>query len=289
MSNGNKLNKIMGIALAGACTFAVATSFVGCTTNHPEAQIVISFNGENYTLGYKLYRKLAPSTVQHFIELADAKYYNGMCIHNYTSTKWYTGAYSYDAENTEKNAGLIEKNYFEAVKSISLTQTVWHDEAKQNPTYTLYGEFSANDFEVSSGALTQDFGSLSMYYTLKPSDNHKTVYALRSDGNGTSIKSYNNNSTTSLFYINVANNGKSDSYCTFATITEKSSETLTKLRDAISEYIADKKASDADYDFAPSKSGITTDLGNNDYGESTASYNVPQEPIVIKSVKIKKY
>lgn len=65
----NSFKKLMSAALIGVSVFASATLFSACTTSHPEVEMKLSFNDKTYTLEYKLYRKIAPSTVQHFLEL----------------------------------------------------------------------------------------------------------------------------------------------------------------------------------------------------------------------------
>ena len=154
-------------ALAGVSVFASAMMFSACTTSHPKVEMKIAFHGETYTLEYKLYRKRAPSTVQHFLELVEHGYYDGLCVHDYNSSseKLYTGGYTYDANQTA-DGGLVEKNYFDIVKDWNMTQTVW-DINDKDPVYTLYGEFSDNGFSVENGALKQSYGSLTMYYTPK--------------------------------------------------------------------------------------------------------------------------
>lgn len=79
----NSFKKLMSAALIGVSVFASATLFSACTTSHPEVEMKLSFNGSTYTLEYKLYRKIAPSTVQHFLELVEKGYYDGLCIHDY--------------------------------------------------------------------------------------------------------------------------------------------------------------------------------------------------------------
>lgn len=296
--NGKKiLKKTVGAALLGACVLGSAVSFTACTSSHPEVQMKISFNGETYTLDYELYRKVAPSTTQHFLDLVKGEYYNGLCVHNYTETKWYTGGYTFDEQNVDEDGGLVEINYFEKVAGLKLAKTVWHDGEKNDPAYTLYGEFSNNGFKVTAGAVKQSFGSLTMYYTAKD-DVVASVYAKRSDGgknaaNGQTAdwKDYKYNSATSLFYMSLSSttSAASASYCTFATIKSGSKNTLTELKQAVQDYIADAKENDTDYSFTASWD-IPTDLGDRyvDNG-TTASYNVPVKPIVIESIKITKY
>lgn len=284
------LKKTVCAALAAASAFASVTMFSACTTNHPRVEINISFNDVDYTLEYTLYRKLAPSTVQHFLELAENGYYDGLCVHNYVSdSRMYTGGYTYDP-NRSADGGLVEKNYFETVRDWDLTQTVWEDEEMNTPLYTVYGEFSSNGFEVESGALQQSYGSLTMYYT--PKQNTPYVYVQRADGNGYDPKKYEYNSATSLFYISLSSSSSSNSaYCTFGELNEDSVSVLDDLKDAIAAYIEDEYG-DEDADFAPE---VTVTVDEDDPIESVSSakekqtYSVPQEPIVITSVEVVRY
>ena len=284
------MKKVIGAALASACVFASAMTFAGCTTSHPEVQMKIEFNNKTYTLEYKLYRKIAPATVQHFMDLVDAKYYDGLCVHDYQTNRWYTGGYEYDADNTEVYGGLVEKNYFDAVKTIKLNKTVWYDKDKTSPAYTLKGEFSSNGFQVKAGALRQTFGSLTMYYTAKEDVTAK-VYAKRSDGKGEDLAEYQYNSATSLFYIHVASNtsAASASYCTFASLQGESKDDLQALLDAVSDYVADKQDGDDEYRFAKTVEDVPCDAGDKYIEDGETTYAVPQAPIVIKSVKVTKY
>ncbi|MBQ8885980.1 MAG: peptidylprolyl isomerase [Clostridia bacterium] len=291
MSFKKKMKNIVCATLASASVFAVATSFVGCNTSNPEVEMKISFNGSSYVLDYKLYRKIAPATVQHFIELADAKFYNGVCVHDYTSSKLYTGGYKVN-EALQEQGKIEEINYFEQVKDVKLTQTVWQDPEKKNALDTVYGEFENNNFHVSSGALKQTYGSLTMFYTPKSGDRTE-IYAKRSDGNGVDRKEYTYNSATSLFFIYTSTSqSNSDSYCTFATLKGKSKTKLDALLAAISDYIEDEfeSSDDSTAEFAPSYE-ITTDAGDKYVGEDgyTANYKIPVEPIVIEYVKVTKY
>ena len=291
------MNKIVKKIVCGALTLAsvlgCATAFSGCTTSRPEAEIKVSFNGKTYTLEYTLYRKLAPSTVSHFIALAEKGYYNGMMVHDYSAEKMYTGAYEYKSDDLDGTNRLnYYKPYFSTVASY-IPQTVWSSEDGTDPTYTLYGEFSANGFKVKSGALRETFGSLTMYYEDK-NDCNSVVFCKRSDGkNYYNESEYKYNSTTSLFYISLsASSASNKNYCTFATLDEDSKATLQSLTDAIADYISDKFGDDedADEDFTNT---VIADVCVDDpfVGDEnlTEEYEVPVEPIVIKSVKITKY
>lgn len=287
MTAKRSLKKVMCAALAGASVFASAAMFSSCTTSHPKVEMKIDFGKTTYTLEYKLYRKLAPSTVQHFLELVENKYYDGLCVHDYTSGRLYTGGYSFEAGAS--NGGLVEKDYFGTVKAYkNFTHSVWDDAEGTDPMYTVYGEFSDNGFSVESGALRQDYGALTMYYTPKTSCD-ADVYVKRADGKGNNLKPYKNNSATSLFYISLSSASASSQYCTFATLEEDSIETLENLVKAIEEYIEDNYDGEKS-DFAPS-STVTVDEDDR-YASSfkySATYSVPLEPIVIRSVTVKSY
>lgn len=264
--------------------------FSACSTSRPQVEIRISFNDTAYTLKYYLYRKLAPSTVQHFMELAENGYYDGLCVHNYVSeSRLYTGAYTFDSSRSD-DGGLVEKNYFETVSAWNLTQTVWQDEEHQVPLSTVYGEFSDNGFEVESGELRQTYGSLTMYYT--PKLNTPYVFVQRADGSGYDAKKYEYNSATSQFYISLSSSSSSNSsYCTFGELDEDSVSVLDDLKDAIATYIEEEYEGDA-AEFAPTVK-VTVDendpIDSVSAAKETQDYSVPREPIVITSVKVLRY
>ena len=179
MLRNKPLKKIMCAALAGVSVFASVAMFSSCTTSHPEVEMKLSFNDKSYTLQYKLYRKIAPSTVQHFLELVENGYYDGLCIHNYDAgtSRLYTGGYSYDASKAD-DGGLVEKDYFSVVKDWTLTQTVWDDEARTDPLYTVYGEFSANGHKND---LKHTLGVLSMARTMAPNSAGSQFFIMVAD------------------------------------------------------------------------------------------------------------
>ncbi|MBQ8283647.1 MAG: peptidylprolyl isomerase [Clostridia bacterium] len=275
------MKKILKKALCGVLAIAATVSslgvFTSCTTDNPEVEIKISFDDETYTLNYKLYRKLAPSTVKHFLALAENNYYDGLCVHDFDKgDKMYTGGYDFVAGGDD--GGLVYKNYYDVVKTYKeFPHTVWTDESKSDPTYTLYGEFSDNGRVIESGALKQSFGALTMFYTEKNTE--ERVAILRGDGNGVSYKDYKYNSATSLFSISLASEEKtSKAYCTFATL--ENADELKDLLAAIEEY--------SDFVSAYSVEINSDDRYVGDHGVEV-SYNVPTEAIIIKSVKVTKY
>ena len=285
-----KFKRIVSAALALSAVCASAATFSACETAHPEVQITLSFQNQDYTLDYTLYRKVAPATVEHFLTLAENGYYDGLCVHDYDDSKMYTGGYSY--QDGGANGGLIYKNYYEIVKSY-IPQTVWQDQAKTLPTYTLYGEFESNKFSVkNNGHLLESFGSLTMYYTEKE-DCEDSVYVQRSDGDGVSTRGYEYNSATSLFYISLSTGTKTNkNYCTFALLSDDSTSALTDLQTAIADYIEDNygEEEDAAEDFV---TDVTLEVDADDIfvggRDNEETYQVPNEPIVVKKVEVKKY
>lgn len=278
--------KLIATTLAATSVLSAAAMFAGCESDRPEIEMQIAFNGETYSLEYTLYRKLAPQTVAHFLALVDGKdgksYFDGLCIHDFTSERWYTGGYSYN------EGELAYKEYYDVVKTYANFPTNVFKADQETPTYTVYGEFSNNDFVVQSGALKETFGSLSMYYTNK-SEYDATVYVNRNDGEGKSRKSYTYNSATSLFYINMDDGSSVNSaYCTFATLNDDSVQTLQDLQAAVNAYIEDNF--DETDDFTES---VTVYADQDDYvvgseGQDVA-YKVTKKAIEIVSVKVTKY
>ena len=281
------MKKLMCGVLAVVGTVACAGTVNACESSHPKVEMEIEFNGTTYELEYKLYRKIAPATVEHFLALAENGYYDGLCVHDYDDDKLYTGAYKYESEN------LVYQKYYDIVKGYeNFPQSVWTDEDKTNPTYTLYGEFYANaDFTVENGAKKQEFGSLTMYYTDKETDDYQVVVE-RHNGEGIAHRDYQENCATSLFFISMSDTSKSDSnYCTFATLDEDSVDTLKDLRTAIEEYIEDNYGEEDDPEEAFAPETETEVDGDDPFVDeaTTEKYNVPKSAIVIKKVSVKKY
>lgn len=276
------LKKLICMTTALTATFACAATFTACETNYPEVKLEIEFNGETYELEYKLYRKVAPATVNHFLKLVENGYYDGVCVHDYDASaeKLYTGAYTY-TQNAD-NGGLVYKRYYDIVKNYDeFPHTVWADEARTTPTYTLYGEFSDNGLTVKNGISGDLFGSLSMYYTSKSTSEDK-VSVKRADGNGYSNKQYKYNSATSMFTIALSESATTSSaYCTFATLSEDSVDVLQDLKDAIEDF----------GDAFTSEFTLETDRDDAFVGDHglKATYDVPSEAIVIKKATVEKY
>ena len=288
------MKKIACLALATLSVGACASTFAGCETSHPEVEMQIEFNGETYALEYKLYRKIAPSTVNHFLYLAENGYYDGLCVHDYDEDylRLYTGVYSADAS---ADHGLAYKPYYETVKAYdelkAYPTTVWFDKEQNNPSFTVYGEFESNNFKVSKGSLAGTYGSLTMYYDDISSydEAEERVYVKRAESEGEATgRSYKYNRTTSAFFISMQESGSVHSkFCTFATL--ENTDVLRQFQSAFEKYISDNYGTDED-DFVKEESvKVAMDdpvVGNH---EVTVKYEIPQAPIVIKSVKVTKY
>ncbi len=281
------LKKVTCGALAALCVFGSAATLTACESSNPEVEIEISFQGESYTLAYKLYRKTAPATVEHFMYLADNGYYDGLCVHEYSTTAMYTGAYSVVESDP---TALVYKRYFEELASFEdyedFPHSVWMDREQTSPSYTLVGEFSDNHFTVESGALKQSFGSLSMYYfdIANSSVKETNVYTPYNKKDGMRSVDYQYNCATSMFAVSLSTEEKSNSkYCTFATLKGKSEDDLEDLLAAIEEY-----AGEDEFTQSVNKKIFEDDPLMKDV-KATKDFNVPKAPIVITKVEITKY
>ncbi len=284
---GKIVKKIAMGVLALTCTFGCVGTFTACDEGNPEAQIVLEFNGQEYTLNYQLHKDRTPKTVNHFIWLVENQYYDGLCVHNYqagSSGKLYTGAYEVDA-----NGNLDYRDYYEFVQTTKgFTHTVWRDAEKEDPLFTLYGEFKENGFNVGQNnrdALKQEYGSLAMFYHTTGKDG-VDVFVANPNGSETPIKKvsgYSKNSATSMFSISTATSAKlEEGRCTFATLNNK--DVLEDLEEAIADYIEDNE------EFV-TETTVTQDPGDSIVGKKNlqVKYQVPNEPIEIKSARITKY
>ncbi len=286
------MKKISCGVLASVCAFGCAATMTACETSHPEVEMQITFQNKTYTLEYKLYRKIAPETVKHFMWLADNGYYNGLSVHDYDpAQRMYTGAYSVDKSDA---TDLVYKKYYEVVKGYQDAPiSVWADAEKKNPLYTVKGEFSDNHFEVTNGALQESFGSLTMYYHSIANDSvaETDVWSIRASEEGKVSKNdYQYNHATSMFFISLTTTTKTNNgYCTFATLDEDSEDDLESLQDAINDYIDEYYSDDEDAFVQEVTKNVFEDDEFLEGYSVTESYSVPKEPITIKSVKVTKY
>lgn len=292
------MKKVACNLLALASVVACAGTFTACETSHPKVEMEIEFNGETYTLEYKLFRKIAPSTVSHFLFLAENGYYDGLCVHDYdmSAEKMYTGAYT-ATDASDDADGLVYKPYYEEIKKFSnyseFPASVWSNEARTTPTYTVYGEFSSNKFSVESGALKQTFGSLTMYYHEKDTEDRVYATYLGGDRKGETVaREYKYNSATSQFFISLSESTSSSAkYCTFAQLNgDNSEDELQDLIDDIKDYIEDVYGEEDAEGFVTGHS-VRVDEDDPFVGKKsqTVTFEVPTKPIVIKKVSVKKY
>lgn len=272
------MKKVISGVLATVATLGCMATMTACDTAHPQVEIVLTFQGEEYELNYNLYRKVAPATVEHFLTLADEGYYTeqDICVHDFADTRMYMGAYKY------QNETLVYQNYYDVVKGYkNFSSTVFTDKESKTSTYTLYGEFSANKFTVENGELKESYGSLSMYYTDKSSEDR--VFVEHPEA-GEATRDYKYNSATSQFFISLTEETKKNSYyCTFATLDEDDVDTLKALQQAVEEYASDEDG----------LKKITVDVDEDDLyvGETgrVETYDVLTSAVIIKSVRVKKF
>ncbi len=289
------MKKLTCGVLAAVSVFGCAATMTACETSHPKVQMELAFNGKTYTLDYKLYRKVTPATVDHFLWLAGNGYYDGVCVHDYDSdsSRMYTGSYTVDQANATT---LVYQKYFDKIKTYGnyneFPHSVWLSEDKTLPTYTLKGEFEEeNHYQVESGALQETYGSLTMHYEYigNTDDASKKVYFANANDDGTSKRKYQQNHATSAFFISMTTNPKTNNnYCTFATLEEDSKSVLEDLQAAMDDYIEDNYSDVEDFTQTVTISNLFEDDAQ--VGDTASvDYNVPLQAIVIKKVTVKKY
>ena len=304
----HKVRRIISLASVLVVGGAAMGMLAGCTTQHPEVTITYSFNDKNYAVRYKLSRNDAPKTVQHFLELADAGFYDGLCVHDYQAGKaFYSGGYYFD-----EDGDLAEVNYLEKVKKleeekkITFTQSVWTADGEKTPLYAVYGEFSDNGVYLDNQYSRENRhskGALVMYYPQTKADKKPdiTVIVERADGgknnegNSTQKGNYSTNCATSLFYTYTGSSNSSldNKYCVFGKADE---DDLNKLLKAIEDYET-SLADDEDEEKSFTEETPWPSLNQYDYFQDVRTaglepnpYQTPKDkPVIIKSVKVNKY
>ncbi len=323
MKKSLRLFAVLSTVAIGAASMAL---FAGCDTDTPEVTITYEFNGAEYEVEYVLSRKGAPQTVQHFIELADAGYYDGTVIHDYQNSGvfLYGGAYTYNAEgDLEEKDYWTELRNYEKENDFTFTQTVFAQgkdiaqylseaggyvaggesytaESAKVPLYTLHGEFSGNGVTPNSKSYSHNKqGILAMAYTDKGTDS-TTVRTVRSDGGANNNNEeeqdgdhYRTNCATSIFYTFTGEARTDlDKTNTAFGVTQDYAQ-MKELLDAISDYEGTLEDSDGDGSVFTETSRVLAnqydpiDLVRN--AKIYVEYNVPVQPVTIKSVKVTKY
>lgn len=303
---------IFGAALAGV---VAATAFsAACTieTVHPSARITVEFNSQTYELDYTLYRNMYPNSVRHFIELADGGFYDDMVVHDYTTTDWYSGAYAYNGEaygsssNTESFSQYLEDTskesaYYDLFSAGKLTPSVYsrlgYDEKKDEEVTsseyalpTLMGEFYSNiSQEITSGALSADYGTLKYYYYAKSGKN-KVYVTPTSDQIINADYKYNCATSVLALQISQSSGIGSEKYSTFGKMPDVSE--LDRLVEDVSDYLTTNfgtSTTDQTYSVSAtvdSRESFSSETADKDI-ETT--FHMPKSAIVIRSVKITKY
>lgn len=305
------------LTVAAAAVFAVIPTvmFSGCETNNPEVVITYEFNGTKYEVEYILSRKGAPQTVRHFIELADAGYYNDTVVHDYVSSGsfLYCGGYTWDETADELEKNLVEIDYWSWVKAYEeqndyeFTQSVWayntETEAYDIPQYTVYGEFSENGCNNNSKTYTHNGtlypGTLVMYYTKNGNDSSRVAVTRSDDGSNNEGESrqegnlYQYNCATSLFYTWTGSGTRPDLDALYSVFGyTKDYDRMEELLDAISDYEEDNySGSDESFTETVTISNVNQyeTISSVREAKIPADYNVPVTPIYIRSVKVTKY
>lgn len=319
--------RIVSFLFAAILLAASALMFTSCDSSWPKVTINISFNSKTYSIEYKLYRKFYPSTVRHFIELADAGFYDGLCFHDYVEDEgMYTGAYEYveeDYDTTQR--GLVEKDYYDWLEDsgVSLTETVYEAVSEgtvpdsDTALHTLVGEFEANGYTIENNDKnygSKSEGGLVMYYpnikelsesyastdttacTVKRNNKQDKTDDIKGTARWYSQRNYCYNTATSMFYISFENSsGVEYDECVFGELYDDDAEDeYDDLMDAIDDYIEENIGTDdEDEDDFTEETGELPAFSENDpyYGKSGLrdTYEVPVEPIVIKSIKVNRY
>ena len=137
------LSGVLAVSASIGCMF----SMTACQTSKPKVQMEITFQDKTYELNYTLHRKVAPATVEHFLTLAENGYYDGVVVHDYTSSRMYTGAYIHSDDSDTK---LEYKKYYDIVKDYSYFPHTVYTENMEQKLYTLCGEFTDN-IEAKNG------------------------------------------------------------------------------------------------------------------------------------------
>lgn len=294
------VKKLFAVAVSAATLVGSAFAFTACSNSFPEIRMTLSFNGETYTLNYKLYRDYYVQTVEHYMALIDADFFDNTVIHDYRSDRMVGGGYTYevdgqvDTDNADTLEDLTALDYDGltlaedgAVKVIKAT--VWKNDVATN---RLHGETTANGHSIEDGTgLRNSYGALGTYtYVTKantPGDTYNVTYQnANSDTKGSSP--YYKNSVTSLFYVYTSTSSSTDdNYCVFGQLADADSKTaLENLMSAIDTYLEDNDLEDAD--FTEEK---TLDIADTyvEGGSYDVTYKVPVKPIVIQEVRVTKY
>ena len=285
---GGKLAKALSVILAAAL-LAGCLAFAACTGSHPEIEMRITFNGEEYNLTYRLYRNYYRQTVDHYMELIEADFFDGTVISDYQTDRMIGGGYRYEGDGDELIALDYEGATTDAEGNVTLKNiTVWEDAERTAPTNRLHGEIAGNGFSVEDGGLTNTFGALGTYTYVDSSERKLFTYKYSgAEDYAMDAGSYYKNSFTSLFYIYTSTSSASaGNYCVFGELADDASdEALEALMDAIDAYVEDKELDT----FYETEEDVRIYDEYVDGGSYNVDLNVPVAKIVIEEVRVTKY
>ncbi len=309
--NKSKLKKLI-TGLVGAAVVAFAAPLAACETPKPHAVITFEFNQTEYEVEYTLQRDTCPHTVRRFIELADLGYYDNTVIHDVQTNDWFTGGYSYEAEEysaraTDQamgdylNSHSKYNDFMELFNADKLSVSVYGNHAydrKENEIpdedtalHTLLGEFKSNIQQtILNDRRTANYGCLKMYYykdTTEGAQNSKVYVTPTSDQ--IIMADYKNNNATSLFGVQMGDSssyGIGD-YAVFAMLSNDSArDALEDLEEAVHDY----------ENYATIEAYVNVNVGELDKTTHAfkdklieQKFRSPNTAIVIKSVDITKY
>ncbi|MDE7439168.1 MAG: peptidylprolyl isomerase [Clostridia bacterium] len=315
----SKKIKKMCLALGLAAVVGVSAGACACTvkSKHPTVRITISFNQEEYEIDYTLYRNMYPQTVQHFIELVDAGFYDNTIIHDYKSSDWVGGEYWYDDSETSgyvssngRNAmgeyfenHSKEKDYYdlvnEGIKNGDFTASVFKKTTfdkkgkeiveAQDALSTLIGEFSENGHKIADNkGLTATYGTLKMVYYKK---DIQPIF-VKNSFDQILPRDYNYNCATSLFSLQMKDGSTytADKYAVFGQLkNDKARNKLEDLTDAVSDYATTLGSTNKLT--TPVNVKVETEDKFADEGgkDIETSFTVISMPIIIVKMEVTKY
>ena len=297
---GKPFGKVCSVVLAVLLLLGVAFAFVGCESDYPQVRITLTFvdddadTDDTYVLNYRLNRKMYKQTVNHYIELIDAGFYDGTVIHDYRSDRMVGGGYTYeDTENADYLNDLV--SLADQYDALDLTPSVWADADYETALNTLYGEVSANGHGIKDeGGYSNERGALGTYTYLDSSElpTPKPVVSAHKTSDGSDRKNipYQYNAVTSMFYLYTGSSASADSnFCVFGVLADDDSSTrFDELLSAISSYTSTMKEEDEDYVFTEVQD-MRIDDAMTEFGYYTAEFNIPKVKIVIESIEVTSY
>ena len=315
-----------GVALAAIVGVSAGVSACG-TSKHPNARITIEFNSKTYVLDYTLYRNMYPQTVQHFIELADANFYDDTIIHDYKTSDWFGGGYSYNKSEkvTDENGEVsyVPTDYLSSYSRSGGMQYYLNVNSKEKEYYDLVteglknGSFSASvyksmtfdsnleytvdiadalptvigEFSLNDHKIKDNKGLKATYGTLKMyyynKDDKSTVYVKDSFG-ATMPRNYEYNCATSLFAMQI-NPSSSYDASKYAVFGQLKNEKAKVALEALTDAIDDYRTSVSSSNWTSTVQMFVDTEDTFGTDNIDVSFTSLSVPIIVKSIKITKH